>query len=260
MRGRIFYYSSTGNTRLACEAIADRTPAIQWECFDVLTTDAISLDDAEVAGFATWADYWNPPKRMLTFLDALPNVDRLPAFVFNTFGAMSGRTLATLQQRAEAKGFHVVAGHSLHMPESFPPMIKRGQGFENAPNEKELCAFCDFIAQLDSLGRSGVDRRHPSLRPGLSRFLPGFSRTQSRRAMGDKFADETACTECGTCRDRCPYGAIALSPKPIFDQDRCFGCWACYTHCPTNAIYTRKIRGVPPYRGPSQALRQKLGC
>jgi len=78
--------------------------------------------------------------------------------------------------------------------------------------------------------------------------------------MGERFVDETACTECGTCRDRCPYGAITLSPKPVFDQDRCFGCWACYNHCPTKAIYTQKIRQVPPYREPSQALRQKLGC
>jgi len=260
MNGRIYCYSSTGNTRLACEAIAERSTSIGFEIVDVLSAGDVSLESVNIVGFATWADYWNPPQRMLSFLDTFPQANRLPAFVFNTFGAMSGRTLSTLQQRAEAKGLHVIAGHSLHMPESFPPLIKRGQGFEHAPSEKELRAFLAFISHLNAFGREPTNRRLPSHRPGLSRFLPAFSRTHSRRAMGEKLVDETACTECGVCRDLCPYGAITLSPKPVFDQDRCFGCWACYNHCPTSAIYTQKIRGVPPYREPSRALRQKLGC
>jgi MinD superfamily P-loop ATPase len=76
--------------------------------------------------------------------------------------------------------------------------------------------------------------------------------------MGEKLLDADACTACGICRDRCPYGAITLAPKPGFDQTKCHGCWACYNHCPTQAIYTKKIRGVAQYARPNAALVDKL--
>jgi Fe-S-cluster-containing hydrogenase component 2 len=57
----------------------------------------------------------------------------------------------------------------------------------------------------------------------------------------------------------CPYGAIRLKPKPIFDMSRCFGCWRCYDQFPARAIYTRKYRG-PCYPRPSELLKGKLGA
>jgi len=259
MNGHIFAYSGSGNTLLACEAIRTRVTSVDFNIVDLLSNPAHDPSNAGFVGFATWADFWDPPQRMKTFMESLQPVDGTPAFVFNTYGAMSGRTLATLHRWAHAKGFRVVAGHSLHAPESFPPMIKRGQGFADAPNEKELAAFESFASTLDEIGRvlSGGGCP-PIVGAGLARFVPAFSRTHSRRAMGEKHVDEEACTECGTCRDRCPYGAIELTPKPVFDQERCYGCWACYNHCPTNAIYTAKIRGVTQYAGPSGGLRGKL--
>lgn len=259
MRGSIYYYSSTGNTELACEAIVASLPAVDFQLVDVTQQTGPAQVDGDLIGFATWADYWNPPQRMKTFMEEMLSSSGVPAFVFNTFGAMSWRTLATLQQWAEAKGFHVAAGHSLHTPQSFLPLIKRGQGFEKAPNAKELAAFSSFTTRLAGVAETlAAGGDVPTLRPGMMRFLPAFSRTHSRGVMGEKYVDETACIECGTCRDRCPYGAIGLSPKPVFDQSRCYGCWACYSHCPTNAIYTKKIRGVPQYAKPNDALLAKL--
>ena len=76
--------------------------------------------------------------------------------------------------------------------------------------------------------------------------------------MGEKFVDANACTECGICRDRCPYEAINLDPKPVFDHTKCYGCWSCYNHCPAQAISTKKIKGVPQYARPNDLLQNKI--
>ena len=259
LRGLICYYSGSGNTKLACEAIASRTDAIDFTLFDITQEDTPDLTDYDLIGFATWADFLNPPKQMKTFLESLPLQSQIPAFVFNTFGGFSAKTLATLDRWARERGFHVIAGHSLHTPENFPPMIKRGQDFKDSPNEKELAAFEAFVTQLDELATSMIaGEAVPARRVGLSRFMPALSRTHSRKSMGEKSVDADACTECGICRDRCPYGAITLDPKPIFDQTKCYGCWACYNHCPTQAIRTQKIRGVAQYARPNDELKKKL--
>jgi hypothetical protein len=36
---------------------------------------------------------------------------------------MSGRTLRILERKVTARGFVVIAGHSLHTPECYPPII-----------------------------------------------------------------------------------------------------------------------------------------
>lgn len=259
MRGLICYYSGSGNTKLACEEIAARTNSVDFELFDVVRNSNLKLADYELFGFATWADFFNPPQRMKMFLESVPRQTGRPAFVFNTFGGFSGKTLASLDRWTSKRGFHVIAGHSLHTPESYPPMIKRGQDFKDSPNEKELAAFKAFIKQLDDLAKPlATGETVPARRAGLARFMPALSREHSRKAMGEKLVDVDACTECGVCRDRCPYGAIELDPKPVFDQAKCHGCWACYNHCPAQAIFTKKIKGVPQYACPNDLLRRKL--
>ncbi len=259
MRGLICYYSGTGNTKLACEVIASKTASIEFELFNIVHDGLPNCADYDLIGFATWADYFNPPKRMKTFLASLPEQDRTPAFVFNTFGSVPGRTLPSLDRWARSRGFHVIAGHSLHTPENYPPLIKHGMTSKNSPSARELARFSNFILHLDVLAQWLADGKPVPSRPlGLLLLLPALPRTLSRTFMGKKTVDTNACTECGICRDHCPYGAIALNPLPVFDQTKCYGCWACYNHCPTQAIYTRNVRDVPQYAHPKDELQRKL--
>ena len=157
----------------------------------------------------------------------------------------------------------MLAGHSLHTPESYPPMIVGGKGNEQAPDPQELRRFEAFARVIDEKCRGIAEGRSPGkekVRIGFAnRLLPVLGRDKARRDMGPKFVDESLCKECGTCRKSCPYNAIDLSPKPVFNMDKCRGCWACYNHCSRKAIYTRKFRGEGQYPAPIAALKEKLG-
>ena len=162
---------------------------------------------------------------------------------------------------AASKGFNVIAGHSLHTPENYIPMIAGGNGNEQATDEKEKEDFDDFISRLDRL--AGQIKEGGKVKPVIknsftSYILPAYSRTKARHDMGDKYIDYALCDECGICKKKCPYGTVKLNPRPIFDEDKCYGCWACYNHCPKLVIYTKRFKGIGHYPGPHKNLVEKL--
>jgi ferredoxin/flavodoxin len=261
IKGAICFYSAAGNTKLACQAIARAIRAVEFDLLDITKTRNPDLGAYDIVGFATFADFFGPPQFFVTFTETLPVQPGKPAFVFNTWGGMSGGTLRRMTELVTARGFRVLAAHSLHTPESYPPMIARGRPFTAAPNADELRKFRDFTGALNLLCRSlkdGAPVPRP-LRLGLlDRLLPVLSRTTARREMGIKYVDADLCTTCGICVKLCPYGAIELREKPVFDVNKCYGCWACFHHCPSRAIYTWKFRGIGHYPEPAAELRAKL--
>lgn len=266
MNGILFYYSGSGNTKLACQYIVQNLSNVKFKMVNIVKTKNIfDLAAYDIVGFATFTDFGDPPFLIHQFMDNIPEQGAKLAFVFNTFGFMSGRTLKSLAKLATARGFNVVAGFSLHTPESYPPMILRGRGAENEPNEKKFQKFNGFISELDEIVHSFLEGKaihKKKLRMGflntlISTFI-SFSRTKAREDMGDKYVDEALCTECGRCAKGCPYGAITLAPTPQFDIVKCHGCWYCFNHCPEKAIYTEKYRGVGHYPKPRSQLKEKL--
>lgn len=262
MKGAICYYSGSGNTALACRYLAARMEDIEFDLIDVTGDEAVDTDVYDVIGFAAFTDFFGPSQVFLDFVDRLPHQDGKLAFLLSTHGFISGKTLPAMESAVTARGFRIVAGHALHTPESYPPMIVRGRANEQAPNAREQSAFDTFISQ--------VRRRLLDSQPGLSdagrqvrisflnRLMPSRPRTSARKDMGEKFVDEALCTECGICEKGCPYGAIRLDPRPMFDKNRCYGCWSCYNHCPEQAIYTKKLRGKGHYPRPIDVLVEKL--
>jgi len=60
--------------------------------------------------------------------------------------------------------------------------------------------------------------------------------------------DFELCTGCGTCVQRCQFGAIKFEitmDRPNIDLYRCFGCGVCETGCPTSAISLEDKENFP---------------
>jgi NAD-dependent dihydropyrimidine dehydrogenase PreA subunit len=222
----------------------------------------VDLDHVDIVGFATPTDFWGIPRTFEILIDGLAPQEGRPAFVLNTFGAMSGKTLRILAESLAAKGFDVLGGHSLHMPESYPPMIAGKMAAANEPSAEALKGFDSFLCEVDGFVGALQDHRTVggrAVRIGLlNSLVPRRSRTTARDDMGEKHVDAHLCTQCGMCQAGCPYHAIRLDPTPVFDMSACYGCWRCYNRCPAGAIYTDKFRGGPHYSGPSALLREKL--
>jgi len=261
MKGILCYYSGSGNTKLTCQYLADHIKNAEIELFDIVKRDIPDFSQYDVAGFATFTDFGSISHYVRLFFEKMP-AQSMPAFVLNTYGFMSVATLRDLAKLTQDKGFQVLSGYSLHTPENYPPMRMRNMAADDAPKPKELDTFHAFIQRLDqqlSMLQNGQTSPQDPIKIGIKNtvfsILPFPT---AKKDMGEQQVDESKCTECGICAKRCPYGAIQLSPKPVFDHQNCYGCWACYNHCPEQAIYTPKFKGEGQYARPIAALRQKL--
>jgi ferredoxin len=48
--------------------------------------------------------------------------------------------------------------------------------------------------------------------------------------------DPDLCKLCGTCLERCAFGALSLGTELVIDEVRCTGCGVCVIACPENAL------------------------
>ena len=262
IKGIICYYSGSGNTKLACEYLSRKIENADFELRNIVREKAPDFSAYDIAGFATFTDFGAPPQYMYSFVKNIVPQNGKTAFVLNTYGFISFKTLPALRDLVESAGFSVFTGFSLHTPESYPPMRRRGRDFDNAPNPKELMAFDEFVTRLDAaIGgmRSGRVITFERIKyPSILALVPGYSRKKAKSDFGIQNVKAELCNECGVCAKGCPYGAIALDPKPVFDHEKCRGCWYCYNHCRPKAIYTKRFRGEYQYPKPSDELRRKL--
>lgn len=84
-----------------------------------------------------------------------------------------------------------------------------------------ICNCCDDCCMTFSLIARGINLCDPS------RF--------------QAIVDAGKCTGCGTCRDRCFFGAISLAERDdseisMVSPDKCMGCGLCVVTCPEEAI------------------------
>ena len=90
-------------------------------------------------------------------------------------------------------------------------------------------------------------------RRDIQELLPPALHRLGRRLITARpqLVDGDACNECGECATICGVAAIALEPRPRFDDGRCVRCYACTEVCPTGAIdavtpwLARRLFGVP---------------
>lgn len=262
MKGIICYYSGSGNTKLAITYLKNRISEVNFELCDIVKNDTPDFEAYDVVGLATFTDFWGVPQLLHSFVENLKQQTGKPAFVFNTYGLLSGKTIKQFAQIVKARGFNIISGYSLHTPESYPPMRVKGNDFDDAPNEKELKAFDDYIDLLESQCRiiaNGQRLSNEKIKPGFwGSVLPVFSRNKAKKDFGEQKCNTDVCTKCKSCAKDCPYNAIEMNPFPVFDHVQCFGCWACYNHCPVQAIYTKKFQGEGQYPKPSEQMLTKM--
>lgn len=261
MKGIICYYSGSGNTKLACEFIKHNIENCEFELFDIVNDKNLNLKSYDIIGFAAFTDAWGVSKKFSDFIERLEKSNKY-CFVFNTFGCISGKTIPMMKKLTAQKGFKVIAAHSLHCPENYPPMIVANNAFENSPNQSELNEFKQFIKELDMNILRIAEGKEPDKQKSAIKpvdYLPRVIAKVFGSISGKEFfLNRDICTGCGVCEKICPYNAISLASSAAIDNAKCHACWACYNHCPKKAIYTKKYKGAGQYTKPNESLTEKL--
>jgi Pyruvate/2-oxoacid:ferredoxin oxidoreductase delta subunit len=93
-------------------------------------------------------------------------------------------------------------------------------------NEDGLVHTINIYGQICNCCRDCCAIFH-SFKLGAPTFVPSPFIAQS---------DEEKCSECGTCQERCPVGAIQLDGHAVVDSAICIGCGVCIPVCKQEAM------------------------
>jgi Pyruvate/2-oxoacid:ferredoxin oxidoreductase delta subunit len=92
----------------------------------------------------------------------------------------------------------------------------------NAKHLSNICNCCPCCcASMKGIVNQDRDRQH---------FM---------NALFEAVVDETQCTACEICLERCPVEAITVDVAAMIDRDRCLGCGLCASECSMEAISMR---------------------
>lgn len=137
-------------------------------------------------------------------------------------------TLVQMQDAAEQRRFHVIAGVSAIAEHSI--LRQYAAGRPNQSDIAQLSAFADRIAKKCAADKTGEKIILPGNRPykkgGGAGLVPKCT---------------SSCVLCGECAKVCPTQAIDRKNPKGTDRKKCISCMRCVSVCTKNA---RKVSSV----------------
>lgn len=243
----IFYFSGTGNTRWAAEALAAATQERLFFIPDELKTSCeYTLEPDERIGFCFPVHGWQPPRIVREFISRLHLITSHPsplipnyAYALCTCGDSTGLAVTMLAKELSDKGITLQSCQSLTMPESYVclPFM-----YTDTP-EREQRKLTEARKDLDAFMKVVTERQ-----TGYSQLTLGLTPWTFSHVIGAYFnrfmitdrkftVDSDVCIHCGRCAEECPVGDIIFDDIPSWKGDSsCTCCLSCYHHCPVHAI------------------------
>lgn len=234
----LYVFSGTGNTLIAAEMIRDalKTYEIEADVWRITAPYAAAPDvrGYDLAGFGYPIHAFNAPQFFLRFLKTLPNVDKMPCFLFKTSGepfapnhASSFNAVAILRR----KGF--VPGLDPHLLMPYNIMFRYPQ-----PLAKQMYAHTGRMAEKIAARAAAGDWDRLSYNPvtvgwALLLRLQWFGAWINGPLI---HVDKKKCTGCGMCARNCPAGNITMRDGVPKFGIHCTMCMGCAFNCPKDAV------------------------
>ncbi len=240
----VVYFSQGGTTARVAAEIAAGLRAEGW------AVDLHNLKDGSLAassgygllGVGSPVYYFRPPFNVMDYVEGLPALGGLPAFVFVVHGTYCGDGGNAVRRGLAGKGAREVGYFRCRGVDMFAGYLKEGYLFSpDHPTAEELGRARAFGREVAC---NVADNRFPQAAqdppPGaiyrLERWLIG--RWLVRHAYSRLFrVDAKKCKACGTCVKRCPTHNIVPDGggHPHWGRE-CLFCLYCELHCPNEAI------------------------
>ena len=232
MKGRIYYFTGTGNSMRAARVIAAKlgnTEIISMRA----DPEAYPAMDCDVVGFIYPVYHWTMPAPAAEFVKKLEISPSAYVFVVAMPSFVCGIACERLAEILAEKGVrirygtlvHSVANYAFVYP-PFPPAALR------VPRtERKLKEIAEELSERKERAypRAGAlikRRREHVMGPYL----------ELQKYADNPFTVSERCISCGLCARVCPCKNIVLeNSRPVF-QHHCANCMACVVSCPRRAI------------------------
>lgn len=254
----IFYFTGTGNSKYAAEAIAGYIGE-QLNPLDKalkVSQGRIDISNEDYLGFVFPVYYFGIPSIVEEFIRRikLDGTPRKGSFLVLTCGGTTGNAHGIFRDLLNKKGIKLDYIFAVDMPDNYillydlqKPMQQRKQ-LESADNKLRK------IAQSILLEESG---NHNDMTGPFHSLVTWLVYPFYRKGRKTKnFLTTEACNDCGACEKICPSGTINMHLKrPEWVEESCIHCLACLHRCPQKAIqYGKRTEGRGRYVNPNTKL------
>lgn len=247
MKGILFYFSGTGNTKWVADLIENKFSKlgniihkVSIENIDDDIFMKINNYDFIIIGTPIYAEMG--PKLVQDFVNNMPKVKKsIKCMVYSTQGANVACEPENMHKVLSCKGYDVVVKANIKMINNYyfsvgkkPTKVDMENILTNA--EKKV----DIIIDKFSTGETYLENISKTrllfgkiISKGFNKFLP-------------KLSNNIKCTEhcikCGMCVRNCPKGNIVFENGGIVFHSNCILCLRCIYICPSNAIFYKDKR------------------
>jgi len=235
----IYFFSATGNTARAVQAIAGRLETagheVSVQVVDGRTAPSADFPALTIIAFPIWS--WAAPYFMLEFVKRLPRAKGARAAVFATCGGFGAQAVPEVSRLLHQRGYAVVTSGEAVYPDNW---VLAMDALTGNPLKEALAKGDEQVSGFaESLLSEQPSLYHCAWGHKLWSWPIAFLfRAFGRRFLGKAFIADETCTSCGHCAKDCPVQAIRMEGVPPIPRwsANCASCYRCINLCSVKAI------------------------
>lgn len=238
MKGVLFYFSGTGNTRWVAERFKNEFENKGNELLlkNIEDAEEISLEGYDFFAIGTPVHAELPPRVVTEFAGRLPkSIDNMKCLLYSTQGAKSGAAVDYIKRHLQKKGYEVVVQTSFRMANNY----YFGFGIERSQEEiQNYCRKAEIkIGRVveEFLKGNKVKESISGLRMIFGK-LTAKSFNKLLPKLSASLTSSEDCSKCGLCLRNCPKSNITFENGHAVFHSKCIMCTRCIYLCPINAI------------------------
>ncbi|MCH3965427.1 MAG: EFR1 family ferrodoxin [Clostridium sp.] len=241
MKGVLYYFSGTGNTKWAADRFRDnfKTYGVDLKLISVEDTEKVESEcfkknDFIVIGSPVHAEF--PPKIMCDFLRQIkPNNRKIKAIVYSTQSAKSSSAPCFMSKYLKKKGYRIVIQTYIKMPNNY--YFAAGKKPDKSSIENLLSnaeAKIEHIVKKFMHDKILIESNN-EFRVQFSKFFNKVFRSTIPK-LSQNISSTEQCGKCGICLMNCPKKNITFENGHAVFNSKCILCMRCIHICPINAI------------------------
>ncbi|WP_027626649.1 EFR1 family ferrodoxin [Clostridium lundense] len=238
MRGILYYFSGTGNTKWIGDRFKESFSRrkIEVDLANIESIEEFEIDnyDFMILGTPIYAEL--EPKIVDDFIEKLPvNKNNMKVIIYSTQAAKTASAVSILKLRLEKKGYKIMSESMFQMSNNYYFGVGKKTEKHTFNVIKE-----NAIKQVNGVVKSFINNKNTRVHLNYFRIAGAKISSKIYRKllpkMSKNFTSTEECIKCGLCLRNCPKGNITFENSVAVFHSKCMLCMRCIHICPVNAI------------------------